>query len=89
MSVNNTAPFFVPKPVDLWFYASDKFVKGFGPAFDNEDNAVTVTPDFGNAARFVLWDKNSNTMTIPANATTSQDVGDYPVMIYLSDGVVT
>lgn len=69
--VNNTAPFFVPKPVDVWFYASDKFVKGFGPAFDNEGNAVTVTPDFGNAARFVLWDKNSNTMTIPTNATTS------------------
>ncbi len=89
VSVNNTAPFFVPKPMDVWFYATDKFVKGFGPAYDNEGNAVTVTPDFGNAARFVIWDRNSNTMTVPANATTPQDVGDYLVKIDLSDNVVT
>ena len=55
----------------MWFYASDRFVKSFGPAYDNEANKVTVTTDFGNAARFVLWDRNSNTMTVPANATSS------------------
>jgi len=55
----------------MWFFASDKFVKGFGPAYDNEGNTVTVTPDFGNAARFVIWDEYTNTMTIPANATNS------------------
>ena len=50
------APFFVPTPTDLWFYAGDTFVKGFGPAYDTDTHTVTVKPDFGNAARFIFWD---------------------------------
>lgn len=37
----------------------------------------------------MFWDKISNTMTVPANATNSQDIGDYPITIELSDGVKT
>lgn len=86
---NNTSPFFAPTPTDLWFYASENFVKGFGPAYDNDGNSVTVTPDFGRASRFVFWDANSNTMSVPINATMSDDVGDYAITISLSDGVKT
>ena len=49
VKANNTAPYFVPAPTDIWFYASDKFVKGFGPTYDNEGNVVTITYDFGKA----------------------------------------
>jgi hypothetical protein len=49
VKANNTAPFFIPEPTDIWFYASDKFVKGFGPTYDSELNKVTVTHDFGKA----------------------------------------
>ena len=86
---NNTAPFLIPTPSDLWFYASDRFVKDFGPAYDNENNKVTVTTDFGNAARFIFWDPLSNTMTIPANATNTNDLGEYPLKLTLNDGVTT
>jgi len=84
---NNTAPFFIPTPVDLWFYASDYFVKGFGPTYDNEANKVTVTTDFGNAARFIFWDSLTNTLTVPANATNVDDLGEYPIKLILNDGV--
>lgn len=86
---NNTAPFFIPTPGDIWFYASDRFVKGFGPAFDNEGNKVTVTTDFGNAARFIFWDALTNTMTVPANSTNVDDLGEYPMRLILNDGVTT
>lgn len=86
---NNTSPFFVPKPGDVWFYATDSFARSFGPAFDNEGDKVEVIPDFGNAARFVLWDKASNTMSVPANATTSNEIGDYYCSIYLTDNKKT
>lgn len=86
---NNTAPFLIPTPGDVWFYASDKFVKGFGPAYDNEGNKVTVTPDFGNAARFIFWDSLTNSMTVPANSTNTDDLGEYPMKLTLFDGVTT
>ena len=49
VKTKNTAPFLIPEPTDIWLYASDKFVKGFGPTYDNEGNAVTITYDFGKA----------------------------------------
>jgi len=86
---NNTAPYFVPTPTDIWFYAGDNFVKGFGPAYDNEGDAVTVKTDFGNAARFIFWDKLSNTITVPVNATNGADIGEYPLSISLTDNRAT
>jgi len=46
---------------------------------------VTVSPDFGNAARFIFWDKASNSLTVPAKATSSADIGEYPCSIMLTD----
>ena len=86
---NNTAPFMVPTPSDIWFYAGDSYVKGFGPAYDNEGHSVTVQTDFGNAERFIFWDKQSNTITVPVNATNENDIGEYPMSIKLIDDEVT
>lgn len=65
---NNTAPYFLPRPYDMWMYATEPWEHKFGPAFDGEGDQVTVETDFGNAG-FVLWDKITNKMTVPANAT--------------------
>jgi hypothetical protein len=67
---NNTSPFFLPPPRDIWFYYGDKFVNRFGPAYDNEANNVRVETDFGLATRFIWWDKSSNTIVIPEGSTT-------------------
>jgi hypothetical protein len=48
-NVNNTSPFLVPMPSDINLYVGEPFVKNFGQAFDNENNAVRVTPFLGNA----------------------------------------
>jgi hypothetical protein len=88
-SPNNTAPYFLPRPYDMWLYAGEQWEHRFGPAFDNESNKVSVEPDFGIAARFVFWDKATNTMTVPANYTSVGDAGDYPMTITLTDNQKT
>ena len=50
---------------------------------------MTVKPDFGNAARFIVWDKFTNTITVPTNATNDRDIGLYPMSIMLMDDKVT
>lgn len=86
---NNTNPYLLPSPPDVWFYAGDKFVDRLGPAYDNEGNNVRVVTDFGMAERFIWWDKQTNTIVIPENATTSADVGQYPLTVSLYDDVKT
>ena len=48
-----------------------------------------MTPDFGNAARFIFWDSLTNTLTVPANATNANDLGEYSMKLTLNDGVTT
>ena len=89
VKANNTAPFFIPEPTDVWFYASDKFVKGFGPTYDNEGNLVTITYDFGKAQSFIIWDKQQHAINVPLNATSDNDIGIYPMTITLTDDAKT
>jgi hypothetical protein len=85
---NNTSPYFLPRPYDMWMYATEPWEFRFGPAFDNEGDIVKVEPDFGNA-NFVLWDKTSNKMSVPANATSNFNAGEYPMSIKLTDNKKT
>lgn len=88
-SPNNTSPFFLPAPQDIHFYAGDAFSKSFGPAFDNEGNAVTIEAELGGAARFMIFEQGMNQLRVFKNATTNEDVGEYPISITLRDGVTT
>lgn len=52
---NNTAPFFLPAPIDLYAYYGEVFEYIFGDAFDHESEEgqiVTVEADLGEATSF-------------------------------------
>lgn len=86
---NNTAyyiePYFLPPPVDLYFFAGDSFDHSFGVALGQPGNSINVVPSLGAASRFLLWDSSSNSIKVYKGETSEQDVRVYPLSLNLTD----
>ena len=85
---NNTNPFFLPKPTDLYAYIGEAFTHSFGSAMDYETEdgqIVTVTVDLGPANSFASYDYNSNTILIDEGRTDEYSVKISDIIITLSD----
>lgn len=71
-SVDNSDPFFLPTPKDLWAYIGQAFSHSFGPAIDFESDSVKdirVDIDLGLASQFASFDYSTNTIMIEEGAT--------------------
>lgn len=80
-----TPPFLLPYPSDIWFFATDKFTKSFGPIYGAADHQINLFTDFGAAESFVKFDRTVNIMTVDELATTANNIGEYPIVFKLVD----
>jgi len=84
--VLNTAPYFVPVPrKELPLIMGMAFKHKFGPAYDAEQNPVSVEIDLGDAASFVKFDGVGNQLTVEEGDTIAANLGEYPIKITLKD----
>ena len=72
IELNNTKPFFLPEPKDMYTYVGEAFEHSFGVARDYESavgQSISVAIDLGEASAFAEFNYGTNTLYIVEGAS--------------------